>query len=136
MPNGPSRAPYSTGFQYDSIVPPERQVYFCIYPGKLAWNLKIPPCKKEKHLQTTNFVGSMLVSRGIRMLLLHHQNFPNISNDPPELSSAVQQQHCDFRGCYCSGLPAWCTGTRVARNNGIYVPANQHVPTQDHPRYV
>ena len=98
--------------QYDSIVPPEPRVYFCIHPGKLAWNLKIPPWKRRNIYTSPILLGSMLVFRGICMLLLHPQNFPNISNDPPELSSAVQQQHCDLRGCYCSSLPAWCTRTR------------------------
>lgn len=37
---------------------------FCAHPRKLTWNLKLPPCEKEKRLHTTKLLGSMLVFRG------------------------------------------------------------------------
>ena len=109
MPNGPSRAPYST-IWFNCA--PWTTGLFLHTPWKISMEPENTPLEKEKHLHITNFAWFHVGFRGIRMLLLHSQNFPNICNDPPELSSAVQQQRCDFRGCYCSSLPAWCTGTR------------------------
>lgn len=68
----------SKGFQYDS--PPEKQVYFCMHHGKLAWNLKLPPWKRRNIYKSSIFLGSMLVSRAVRPPLLHPHNFPDISN--------------------------------------------------------
>ncbi len=35
-----------------------------------GWNLKNSPFEKEKHLQTTNFLGSMLVFTGVSVFVI------------------------------------------------------------------
>lgn len=35
-------------------------------PKTKGWNLKIPPFKKEKHLETTNFLGSKCYISGVQ----------------------------------------------------------------------
>ena len=37
------------------------------HPWKLTWNLNISPLDEERHLQTTNVWGSMLVFRGVHL---------------------------------------------------------------------
>ena len=98
--------------QYDSIVPPETRVYFCIHPGKLAWNLKIPLGKGETSanhqfcLIPCWFSGVLACSFCIRKTSptspMIHLSFLQLSSSSTAISAVAIAQVS----------PAWCTGTR------------------------
>ena len=98
--------------QYDSIVPPEPRVYFCIHPGKLAWNLKIHPWKRRNIYTSPILLGSMLVSGVFACSFCTRKTSPTSAMIHLSFLQLSSSSGCDFRGCYCSSLPAWCTGTR------------------------
>ena len=133
MPNGPSRAPYST-ISFNCA--PWTTGLFLHTPWKISMEPENTPLEKEKHLHITNFAW-------------FHVGFQGYLHAP--FASAKLPQHLQwstwaFFSCPAAALrfarllllKSSCVVYKdpVARNKGIYIPAKQHVPTQDHPRYV